>query len=230
MPRIIKLIPRRKGQWLELVPDAGESLRLPLHAMPGGLEPGVVVSDAQWQALGREAAFHAVHDRALRILGLREHFTRELEGKLFTRTRDGAAVHRALDALRERGYLDDQRAAQYVAEFITRRGAVGPRLLKAELLRRGCPPELVGELVARHAAEQAEEDSLGKLLAGKRSAWERKAQQLRRKLEAKELTPRQLAAQLRAQFGASVLAWLAARGFDGEEARSRARQLVEELL
>jgi regulatory protein len=231
VPRILKLLPRRGGQWLELIPEAGEPVRLPLHAVPPGLEPGAVIEPAAWEELQRLAEYHALYDRALRILGRREHFTRELQSKLFLRTRNGALIQQVLRDLAQRTYLDDHRAAEYVAEFITQRGAVGPRLLKSELQRRGCPPELLEELVTKHAAEVAEEDVLGKLIASRRSFFTRKRDSLRTKLETKlGAGARGVASQLRAQLGASVLAWLAGRGFSDEEARTKARAFVEELL
>jgi regulatory protein len=231
VPRLLKLLPRRGGEWLALVPDAGEPLRLPRHAVPTGLTAGTELEPAQWEELAQAAEYHCLYDRALRILGRREHFTRELESKLFLRSRNGTLIRRVLGELAERTYLDDHRAAEYVAEFITQRGAVGPRLLKAELHRRGCPPELLEDLVAKHAAQVAEEDALGKLLEKRRSFFARKAASLRAKLEAKlGAGSRSAAAQLRAQLGASVLAWLAARGFSDDETRMKARGLVEELL
>jgi regulatory protein len=230
MPRIVKLVPRRKGQWLELVPDEGPALRLPLHAVPAGIAAGVELDEPDWAGLGQRASYFAVYDRALRILSLREHFALELERKLFGRSRDGAAIRQVIGELRQRSYLDDHRAAEYVAEFIARRGAVGPRLLFQELSRRGCPPELVAELVERHAAAQAEEDSLGRLIESKRRGWAGKADQLRRKLEAKGDSGRRFDYQLRAQLGASIMAWLAVRGFGGEEVREKVQRLVEELL
>lgn len=231
MPRILKLIPRRYGQWMDLVPVDGEPVRLPLHVVPPGTRKDTEFDTPAWEELQRLAEYHALYDRALRILGRREHFTRELQSKLFLRSRNGALIRQVLADLTTKTYLDDHRAAQYVAEFITQRGAVGPRLLKSELQRRGCPPELLEELVVKHAAEAAEEDTLGKLLASRRSSFARKCANLRTKLEAKlGAGARAVASQLRAQLGGSVLAWLAARGFSDEEARTKARALVEELL
>jgi regulatory protein len=230
VPRIVKLIPRRQSLWLELVPDEGELLRLPLHAVPAGIHSGAELETAQWAELERLAEYHAIYDRALRILGRREHFRRELESKLFLRSRNGGLIRQVLDDLTRKTYLDDHRAAEYVAEFITQRGAVGPRLLKAELVRRGCPAELVEELVARHAQAVVEEDALGKLLEKRRGFFGRKAVSLRAKLESRLGPGGRAQSQLRAQLGASVLAWLAARGFSDEETRSRARTFVAELL
>jgi regulatory protein len=224
------LIPRRRGEWVELVPDAGESIRLPLHALPAGLEAGREIDESAWAELARESEYHTTYERALRILALREHFRRELETKLYTKCRNRTTLRRVLDALIERDFLNDARAAEAVAEYITRGGAVGPRLLKAELLRRGCPPELVAELVERFASEQAEVDGLGKLLEGKRNSLARKAEQLREKLGKKGASGGRLDSQVRAQLGAGIMAWLAGRGFMGEEVRERVKAMVEEIV
>jgi len=230
MLRILRLIPRRRGEWIELLPEMGEPIRLPLYAVPVGIEAGSVIDAAAWAELTRESEYHIAFERALRILALREHFRRELEAKLYAKCRNGGIIRRVLDALAERDFLNDARAAEAVAEYITRGGAVGPRLLKAELLRRGCPQELVAELVERFAAEQTEEDGLGKLLDSKRNSWARKVQQLREKLEKKGAAGTRLDSQVRAQFGAGIMAWLAGRGFMGEEVRERVKAIVEELL
>src|SRR5437762_3267689 len=112
MARIVKLIPRRRGQWLELVKAEGPSLKLPRHALPPGIEAGSELDEAQWRALEHTSEYHTLYDRALRILALREHFRRELETKLFTRSRGGGLIREVLDDLQERGYVDDQRAAE----------------------------------------------------------------------------------------------------------------------
>jgi SOS response regulatory protein OraA/RecX len=236
MPRIAKLVPRKRGTWVELVPAEGTGIKLPLHAVPADASPGAVLDDAAWQQLAAEAEYHALYDRALRILGLREHFVRELEAKLRTRSRSAALIQRVIGELRQREYLDDHRAAAYVAEAIARRGGVGPQLLRLELTRRGCPPELLAGLVADYAQAAADEDLLGKLLETKRGFFTRKRDSLLAKLEAKHGggedggSRRRVMGQLRQQLGHAVVSWLQARGFSDEEARSRGRKLVEELV
>jgi SOS response regulatory protein OraA/RecX len=236
MPRIAKLVPRKRGSWIELVPHEGAGIKLPLHAVPAEAAPGADIDERTWAQLAVEGEYYLLYDRALRILSLREHFVRELESKLRTRSRSVELIGRVIGELKRREYLDDERAAAYVAEAITRKGGVGPQLLRLELTRRGCPPQLLAGLVAEYAQTAVDEDLLGKLLEKKRSFFVRKRDSLLAKLTAKHgaaeagPTHRRVVAQLRQQLGHAVVSWLQARGFSDDDARSRGRQLVDELV
>jgi len=77
------------------------------------------------------------YEQAVRLLGTRPHFRRELEQKLAARAYEESEVTPALDRLAGAGYLDDLATARsFVAQRLAR-GAEGKLKLKAELERRG---------------------------------------------------------------------------------------------
>jgi regulatory protein len=94
---------------------------------------------------GRRAAGRAVpcYDQACRLLALRPHFRAELAAKLRRRGQPGPEIEQALDRLTREGWLDDAAAARGLVASRLARGAEGRPRLRAELERRGAPPEAV---------------------------------------------------------------------------------------
>lgn len=101
-------------------------------------------------------------EKALELLALRAHFSRELEIKLQRRGYGAQEIEAALERLRELGMIDDPRTAATYVETRTQRAPAGRRLLQAELRRRGVAAaqtqEALGEVdepaLARDAAER----------------------------------------------------------------------------
>ncbi len=88
------------------------------------------------------------YEQAVRLLGTRPHFRRELEQKLAARAYEDAEVAPALDRLAGAGYLDDLGTARsFVAQRLAR-GAEGKLKLKAELERRGASSAAVAAVLA----------------------------------------------------------------------------------
>lgn len=87
-------------------------------------------------------------EKAVDLLSRRPHFRRQLEAKLQQRRFPQDEIDAALERLTDLGYLDDlQCAIDYIAQQ-TRRGALGRRRLRADLLRRGVATETVAAALA----------------------------------------------------------------------------------
>lgn len=90
MPRITRILPRRQGSWLELVcaggggvaHTPGTGLRLPADKLPSWAGAGSELSWEQYRELEQLCEYEQLLDRALRLLGRREHFNAELRDKL----------------------------------------------------------------------------------------------------------------------------------------------------
>ncbi|HEY6324859.1 MAG TPA: regulatory protein RecX [Thermoanaerobaculia bacterium] len=106
---------------------------------------------------GRPAAEHTVpcYDRACRLLGLRPHFRAELTAKLARRGYPRPEIEQALERLAREGWLDDAAAARGLVASRLARGAEGRPRLRAELERRGAPPDAVAA-----ALDELPEDDL----------------------------------------------------------------------
>lgn len=103
--------------------------------MTGGDEPEGTAIQA---ALGfdDDGGYRAAFDRALRLLGQREHSQRELKDKLERKGIDRALAELVVDDLRGRGLQSDARYAEALVRSRVERGH-GPVRIRQELRQRG---------------------------------------------------------------------------------------------
>jgi regulatory protein len=230
VPAIAKLVPRRRQQWVEVVPAEGDSLRLPVEHCPAWVKEGAQVDEGQWRKLAASSRFWLLYDKAVRILGRREHFRVELRRKLSQREPDRQLVGSVMQQCERQGYLDDGRAARITIEQLTARGGMGRARLRHELHKRGCPAELVAPAVEAAYVEVDEAGELELLLARRRKSVESAARTGLARLERKQLPAGRLRYELRGKLLASLQRFLAGRGFAGGEAGTKARALVDEVV
>ncbi len=88
------------------------------------------------------------YDKALELLGRRNHFLRELATKLRGRGYEESEVDEVLGRLTSLGYLNDHQAVEQFVRQRLARGPIGRRRLEADLQRRGAPEEAVREWLA----------------------------------------------------------------------------------
>jgi regulatory protein len=88
------------------------------------------------------------YDKAVQLLAARPHFRRELQVKLAKRGFPPEEIEEALDRLAGHGYLDDRKTALSFVEQRLSRNTEGRLRLKAELEKRGAPPEAISEALA----------------------------------------------------------------------------------
>ena len=101
--------------------------------------------------------------RALRLLSGREHSRVELERKLAEHEQEPGQLHRTLDELQAKGFIDDSRVAESV---LHRRAAkLGSGRIRQELQGKGLDGELVTQALARLKATELERA---------REVWQRK--------------------------------------------------------
>ena len=230
MPVIAKLIPRRNRTWTEIVIEGAVSVRLPNEHVPGGLAAGEPITPELWDALSVQSAYDLLYDKALRLLSRREHFIAELKRKLEGPQVSEAHVARAVAECQRMGYLDDRRAATTFTAQLLARGGIGRAKLRQELFTRGCPPALAAEIVQTQAGAIDEAGEVARLLAAHRQHFASKLASLSRKLKPAARSERELAMQLRLRLSAAVAAYLAGRGFSGEDTRHAAVRFVQDLL
>jgi regulatory protein len=244
MVTISRITARRNGNWREIELDNGEKLKLPSDVVPAGVSAGATLTAELELQLRQRANYHGLLDTALRMLGRREHFAGELERKLRQRSMDRELNSRIVGECLSRGFIDDARAAEALAESLLSRRAMGLGRLKNELFRRGCPPELSVQILERYrehfettaaldaAIELARRRFTGRVArelekAAKSAASAAGSEAGERTLErlqyAELRKSRQRCSQQLAQF-------LATRGFSGESSRQAAALLLDELF
>lgn len=208
--------------------EGQEPLLLPREALPGWWEPGFVVPGDEWQRAERMSRYHQMYDRACRLLTRREHFTDELRRKLSQRSREADLVDEVVAACQKQGFLDDNRAAEMASEQLIAKSPIGAPKLRLELLRRGCSRPLAESMVEKHCSGQDSFSTALGLLEARRRSFETKLATYRRRLESRG--SRRLDAELRAKLSASMLSYLAGRGFGDSESRQAVREFCERLI
>jgi len=88
------------------------------------------------------------YQKAVQLLGSRPHFRRELQAKLAQRGFPSEEIEEALDRLTGQGYLDDRKTAAAFVEHRLESKAEGRLRLRAELEKRGAPPDAVEDALA----------------------------------------------------------------------------------
>lgn len=87
------------------------------------------------------------YDRGVKLLSRRTHFRAQLADKLGKRGYEEAEIEEALVRLERHGYLDDRRATREYAEGKLAKGPLGRRRLMSDLVRRGAPQDVAGEVL-----------------------------------------------------------------------------------
>ena len=97
-------------------------------------------------------------DKALHLLGFRDHTEAELAQKLTRAGYPKAEIESACTRLREMGYLDDARFAARAAESLHLGGKLGRRSALQKLVRKGISPKAAEAAIeaAFHDSDEAE--------------------------------------------------------------------------
>lgn len=119
--------------------------------------------------------------RGAKLAARREHTAADLARKLRQKGHDGGEVREALETLREKGYVDDERAAAaYIGE--RQRKGYGPRRVAADLARHGIASGTARQAVAEHYPAQREREILAGLIGRASAAQSGDPQKLAEKL------------------------------------------------
>jgi regulatory protein len=110
-----------------------------------------------------------VHDRALRLLAVRDRSRREMERRLLQAGFEPEAVAGELERLDVAGLLDDERFARALVEAqVVGRGA-GRRAARDALLAKGVSRDLAERAVADAAGTPEDEEARAEALARRRA-------------------------------------------------------------
>lgn len=149
--------------------DIGEAVD-PREATPAQADLG----------LDDDGGYRAAFDRALRLLGQREHSQRELKDKLARKGVDRHMAELVVDDLRGRGLQSDARFAESLVRSRVDRGH-GPMRIRQDLAQRGIDEAVVDAVMTESAghwlelAITARSRKFGEALPADRDAWNRQA-------------------------------------------------------
>ncbi len=230
MVKIVQVIPRRKNTWIELVASTGERAKLPLAEVPAGVVDGAQLDAGQWAGLLDRAAYCQAFETCVRILARREHFPLELRNKLVSRGIDSRHITEALAACRQRGYIDERRAAEQLVDTLLTRGGIGRARFQAALAQRGCPRELARDVLAARLGDLDEGEIARDLLGRRRRSFASKLKTLAEKTGPQALEIPRERRQVFRKLGAAVMRYVSARGLVSTEARQAAVEFTRSLM
>jgi len=199
--------PRKEGRF-ELALDGAAAGRVSLDIVERfGLRVGVSLDDLQRAALDDAVGALVTYDRALNLLAAQARSRRDLRRRLLQKGEPEARVDSALDRLAAAGLLsDDAFARQFARSRVLGRGA-SKRRVRDELFRRGVSGAAANEAIEEvFDDEQVDESALVEAAARKK---------LRTLVTLDAPTRRR-----------RLYAFLARRGYDGEQIRAALAQVL----
>ncbi len=147
-----------------------------------GIKVGREYTDVEMAALEEESQFGKIYTRALEYALARPRSTKEVRDYLYRKTRDtrtktgdvkkGATPRltaRVFDRLSAKGYIDDEKFAQFWIENRNQIKGISRRKLQAELRAKGVESALINRLLEETGRSDGEE--LQKVIAKKRNRY-----------------------------------------------------------
>lgn len=115
------------------------------------------INDEEWQTLIDKINYSKAINKCYDLLSRRDHSVKELKTKLL-RTVDENNAQRAIDRMIELGYLDDEKYAEKLLEYLIENKRMSKAHIKQEMFKRGVPNEIISSLL-----EYAEIDNVSSI-------------------------------------------------------------------
>lgn len=118
------------------------------------IQDGTDIDEEEWTALVAKINYKKAVVKCYDLLSRRDHSVKELRGKLL-RTVDKDYADRAVEYMLELGYLDDEKYAHYLLEYLTENKKMSRSFIRQEMFKRGLSSDLIADVL-----EDAEIDSV----------------------------------------------------------------------
>ena len=163
----------RRHRLTQLYIDGEQAMKIDTETfLRSGLRPGDELTDEALHELVQASDAHRAKEKALYLLEHRAHSKKELTEKIARTTASREAAQAAADRMEELGLLNDgEYARRYAQELFTRK-RYGAMRVRQELRQKGIDPELVEELLAEYADENAALMNMQALLLKKYPGWQ----------------------------------------------------------
>jgi regulatory protein len=112
-----------------------------------GLKKGDDISEDRFSLLIEKNKLYHIKQRALRLLGRRQHSISELKRKLWNKDYEQKLIDEVIEDLNKNGYLNDE---DFIREFVaekTKSKSWSTKKVKTELLKRGIENKLIDEML-----------------------------------------------------------------------------------
>ena len=152
-----------------------------------GIKKGKEYSEAELEELQEESQFGKLYSRALEYTLLRPHSAREIKDYLWRKTRETAyksrrtgeikkrpgvsqkIADRVFVRLQDRGYINDERFAQWWVENRNMSKGASARKMRSELQAKGVASSIID--TAFGESERSDEEEIKKIIAKKRARY-----------------------------------------------------------
>lgn len=110
------------------------------------IKDGTNISEEEWEELVNAINYKKAVDKCYDFLSRRDHSVRELRTKLL-RTVEEKYADMAIDKMLELGYLDDERYAEKLLQYLIENKKMSNNHIKQEMFKRGVPADIISDLL-----------------------------------------------------------------------------------
>lgn len=134
------------------------------------LKAGFEISDQLLDELKGESAYGKAYGRALELIVSRPRSEKEMRDYAMRKKWDEELSDRVLGRLRDKGYLDDEKFAQFWLRARTVGKPRSKRKISAELVQKGVKRDIIDQVLTNYDDDQ-EIEALRKLVAKKKNKY-----------------------------------------------------------
>ena len=120
---------------------------------------GEDISEEEWKTLTDKIYYKKAVDKCYDLLSRRDHSVKELKTKLL-RTVDEDTAQKAIQKMLDYGYLDDEKYARNLVNYLSKSKNMSYTFIKQELYKRGISGD-----IASYALEDIEVDNVSSIIS-----------------------------------------------------------------
>jgi len=173
------------------------------------LEKGKTLTASQFQEITRVEERLAAKEYMLRLLGRRDHSSRELQVKALSKGHGEKHIHNVIEELEQKGYLNNESFARQFASDKLTINRWGPGRVRTELRKKGIDAPLADRIIRTEIEDLELKEICVDLALGRRKHFSREADPFRRKQK--------------------IAAWLQRRGFDFTTIERALPEIIKQL-
>lgn len=122
------------------------------------IKDGTEICDEEWTELVDKINYKKAVNKCYDLLSRRDHSVKELKNKLL-RTVDEKNADRAIERMLELGYLDDEKYAHHLLEYLINNKKMSRSFIKQEMYKRGLSSDIISNVL-----EDVEIDSVSNVV------------------------------------------------------------------
>lgn len=136
-----------------------------------GVKVGKIIDDSELAQLKQESEFGKIYQRALEWVLTRPRSEKETREYLKNKLRQPSSgfIDDTIEKFYSRGYLDDQKFAEWYVENRFVKKGVSAKRLRMELMKKGVAKDIIETILEE--SERSDEDEIRKMITKKRAKY-----------------------------------------------------------